>query len=200
MSHITFYPVDYTQRKITTSLLNLPSLRTLLLVAYCEVFWGFHFASNMRGKEKLECDHGLKLTHVFMLWLSKTLKNGLNFKWTTNRTASHAWIQVCALGVLLNEDLDIMTLLSEGRKCMCHVYLLPVKMYWKRAAEKRALWLARNEFPAFKLQWPVFKLNFSRFSKLANQRLDQRTIRDLKPVKNCCSNFIQKGCLCCCDI
>lgn len=113
ISHITSYPVDYTQRKTSASLLNLPSLRTFLLVAYFEVlFGGFHFASNTRGKGKLECDHGLKLAQGLVLWLSKTLINGLNFKWVTNQTVSHASIEVCALGVLLKED--IMTLLSGG--------------------------------------------------------------------------------------
>lgn len=54
---------------------------------------------------------------------SVQLINGLNFKWTTNRTVSHASIQVCALVVLLNEDLDIMTLLSEGRGIVCAMYI-----------------------------------------------------------------------------
>lgn len=164
ISHITSYPVDYTQRKTSASLLNLPSLRTFLLVAYFEVlFGGFHFASNTRGKGKLECDHGLKLAQGLVLWLSKTLINGLNFKWVTNKTVSHASIEVCALGVLLKED--IMTLLSGGRRIVCVKYIChQSRCIGKELQTKRVSWWARNEFQTLKLQWPSSKLNISPFS------------------------------------
>lgn len=122
------------------------------------LFWGmFHFASTMREKEKLYCDHDLKLAQALMLWLSKTLINGLNFKWTTSRTVSYASIQVCALGVLLNEDLDIRTLLKDGRKLVCARYIChQIKMYWKRAPEKRVLWWAKLKIAMTGIQTQLF--------------------------------------------
>lgn len=121
------------------------------------LFWGmFHFASTMREKEKLYCDHDLKLAQALMLWLSKTLINGLNFKWTTSRTVSYASIQVCALGVLLNEDLDIRTLLKDGRKLVCARYICHQLRCIGKELQKRGSYGELN----LKLQWLASKLSF----------------------------------------
>lgn len=192
ISHITSCPVDYTHRKSSASLSNLPSLRAFLLVAYFEVlFGGFHFASDMRGKGKLECDHGLKLTRGVMLWLNKTLINGLNFKWATNKTVSHAPVEVCALGVWLNYD--IMALFSEGRKIATNQDVL------EKSSRKEGFMVSLKWIPNLKISMTSIQTQFfSFFPKLADQWQDQKTVRDPKAAKFCSSGFMQQRCLCCC--